>query len=162
MKTATALAVIALGAILTFAVRAQTPGVNLQAAGFIVMLTGCAGLALRGRAAGWLRRRVVLRRVAAGPGTLAAEAPGQLSYLVQDPAVMASQLLEEAELAEAAAQADPKPPAAASAEHAAPPRAARPGMRPDDTMPDLAAGQQSAGRIRRSRAAAVLDDLFRA
>ena len=113
MKTATGLALIAVGAILAFAVSVQTPGVNLQVAGFIVALTGLAGLALPSRASGWLRRRVVLRRGVPVPGTSPAEeasypaeeASYSPSYLISDPAVMASQLLEEAELADVSARA---------------------------------------------------------
>ena len=112
MKTATGLALIAVGAILAFAVSVQTPGVNLQVAGFIVALTGLAGLA-PSRASGWLRRRVVLRRGVPVPGTSPAEeasypaeeASYSPSYLISDPAVMASQLLEEAELADVSARA---------------------------------------------------------
>ena len=61
MKTATGLALLAVGAILTFAVKAAIPGVNLQVAGLIIMLTGAAGLFVPARAPGWLRRRIVLR-----------------------------------------------------------------------------------------------------
>jgi hypothetical protein len=102
MRTATGLALIGAGAILAFAVSARTPAVNLQVAGVIVMLTGLAGLALRGRAGGWLRRRVVLRRPAATAGTPMFD---EVSYPAAEPAVMASQLLAEAELADAATQA---------------------------------------------------------
>jgi len=103
MKTATGLTFIAVGAILAFAVSARTPGVNLQVAGFIVMLTGLVGMVLRGRAGGWLRRRVVLRRPAAAAGTSMFD---DVSYppsdLAAEPVIMASQLLEEAERADAA------------------------------------------------------------
>ncbi len=97
MKTASGLGLIALGAILTFAVIARTPVINLQAVGVIIMVTGLAGLVMPGRAGGWLRRRVVLRRVAAGPETDDYEDLSQPSYLLADPAVMASQILAEAE-----------------------------------------------------------------
>jgi hypothetical protein len=97
MKTATALALTALGAILTFAVSARTPGVNLRAVGLIIMATGVVGLVLPGRASGWIRRRVVRRRVPAGPAASEFADFSQPSYFVQDPAVLASQLLDEAE-----------------------------------------------------------------
>jgi len=46
MKTATCLALIAIGAILTFAVTAHPSYLNLQVAGIVIMLTGAAGLFL--------------------------------------------------------------------------------------------------------------------
>jgi hypothetical protein len=185
MKTASGLGVIALGAILTFAVSARTPVINLQAVGVIIMVTGLAGLVIPARAGGWLRRRVVLRHVPAEPGTNDYEDLSQPSYLLADPAVMASQILAEAELAEAdlagdesagdelvdgaqlasdaewageAARADG---AAAAAPRARTLRAVGAGPRPDDAMiPDLTAEREAVGSPQRSRAAAVLDDLF--
>lgn len=161
MKTATGLALIALGAILTFAVSARTPGVNLQAVGLIIMVTGLAGLFVPGRATGWLHRRVVLRRVPAGPSTAELDDLSQPSYLIQDPAVMASQLLKEAELADAAARANALAATTATAGQTTT-RMARSGTRPDDALTGLAGEQEPAGRARRSRAAAILDDLFKA
>lgn len=67
MRTATGLALIAVGAIFTFAVTASPSFLNLQIAGVVIMATGVAGLFLRRPSQGWLRRRTVLRRGAAGP-----------------------------------------------------------------------------------------------
>jgi hypothetical protein len=67
MRTATGLALIAIGAIFTFAVTASPSFLNLQIAGVVIMATGVAGLFLRRPAQGWLRRRTVLRRGAGGP-----------------------------------------------------------------------------------------------
>jgi len=68
MKTATSLALVAIGAILTFAVTATPAYLNLQIAGVIVMATGVAGLFLRKPGSGWLRRRrTILRRGTGGP-----------------------------------------------------------------------------------------------
>jgi hypothetical protein len=67
MRTATGLTLIAVGAILTFAVSAHPSFLNLQIAGVIIMAVGVAGLILRKPARGWLRRRTILRRGAAGP-----------------------------------------------------------------------------------------------
>jgi hypothetical protein len=67
MKTATSLALVAIGAILTFAVTATPSYLNLQIAGVIVMATGVAGLFLRKPSNGWLRRRTILRRGTGGP-----------------------------------------------------------------------------------------------
>ena len=102
MRTATGLTLIALGAILGLAVNASTPGINLHVVGLIIALTGGAGLLLRSRATGWLRRRVVL------DGEAGEQAPHehgdgpQPAYLVEDPAVLAAEVLSSAQLAEMA------------------------------------------------------------
>lgn len=67
MRTATSLALVAIGAILTFAVTATPAYLNLQIAGVIIMATGIAGLFLRKPSQGWLRRRTILRRGTGGP-----------------------------------------------------------------------------------------------
>jgi len=73
MRTATGLALIAIGAIFAFAVTASPSFLNLQVAGWILILTGLAGLFVPRRGYGWLRRRVVVRRPRGG----AAEANGE-------------------------------------------------------------------------------------
>jgi hypothetical protein len=60
MKTATALTVAAIGAIFAFAVTAEPSFFNFHAAGWVLMLTGAAGVFLPRRSYGWLRRRLVL------------------------------------------------------------------------------------------------------
>jgi hypothetical protein len=60
MKTATALTVTALGAILAFAVTAHPYFFNFNVAGWVLMVTGVAGTFLPRRGYGWLRRRLVL------------------------------------------------------------------------------------------------------
>lgn len=65
MRTATSLTLVALGAILTFAVKAHPSFLNLQVAGVVIMLVGLAGLLLHQQS--WLRRRIVLRRGNRGP-----------------------------------------------------------------------------------------------
>jgi hypothetical protein len=65
MRTATGLGLIALGAILAFAVQGHPSWLNIQVVGWIIMLTGAVGMAIPRRSYGWLRRRMVLRR---GPG----------------------------------------------------------------------------------------------
>jgi hypothetical protein len=152
MKTATGLALIAVGAIFAFAVTAQIPDLNLQVAGFIVMLTGLAGLVLRGRAGGWLRRHVVLRRPAAGTSML-----DEVSYSPSDlglePAVMASQLLEDAARQDAATQDAASQDAASQPDRPA-------ATQPFRLRPVPPGGWGSAARAQRNPAAAVLHDLF--
>jgi hypothetical protein len=102
MKLATGLALLAAGAILAFAVSASPPDLNLNVAGWVIMLTGLAGIVVPARAPGWLRRRIVARRRPAGPvadtvddAAYAAYAP----YVLRDPAALASAILRDAELA---------------------------------------------------------------
>src|SRR5919108_4308301 len=60
MKIATGLALMAVGAILTFAVTANTSVFNLHIAGVVIMLTGLAGLIMSRRQYDWLRRRMII------------------------------------------------------------------------------------------------------
>ncbi len=61
MKTASGLTLIAVGAILAFAVTTNTPVFNLHIAGWVLIVVGLAGMFLPSKGYGWLRRRVVLR-----------------------------------------------------------------------------------------------------
>jgi hypothetical protein len=61
MRTATGLTLVAIGAILAFAIRTSPSFLNLQVAGWVIMLTGVAGMFLPRRGSG-LRRRIVVRR----------------------------------------------------------------------------------------------------
>jgi hypothetical protein len=69
MRTATGLALIAIGAILAFAVSQSPSFLNLQIVGWVLILTGVAGMVVPRRGYGWLRRRVVVRRPR-GPDTV--------------------------------------------------------------------------------------------
>jgi ABC-type transport system involved in cytochrome bd biosynthesis fused ATPase/permease subunit len=60
MKTATALTIVAVGAILAFAVTAQPSFFSFHITGWVLMLTGLAGAAVPRRSYSWLRRRMVL------------------------------------------------------------------------------------------------------
>lgn len=62
MRTPTSLALIAIGAILAFAVWASTPGFNLHVAGVVLILTGLAGLRIPRKGYGWLRKRMIIPR----------------------------------------------------------------------------------------------------
>ncbi len=61
MKTATSLTVIAIGAILAFAVTASPSFLNVQIVGWILVITGVIGLALSRNHREWLRRTVIVR-----------------------------------------------------------------------------------------------------
>jgi hypothetical protein len=69
MRTATSLTILAIGAIFAFAITASPTFLNLQISGWILMLTGVAGLLLSRRSQNWLRRTVVVRSPASTPGT---------------------------------------------------------------------------------------------
>lgn len=62
MKTATGLFLIALGAVLAFAVNGHPWFINLQVVGWILMVLGAIGLAMPRRGYGWLRRQMVIKR----------------------------------------------------------------------------------------------------
>jgi len=62
MKTATGLTLLAIGAILTFAVTANLWFFNIHIAGVVIMLTGLAGLFIPRRTYSSLSRRLVQRR----------------------------------------------------------------------------------------------------
>ena len=102
MRTAAGLAVLAAGSILTFAVYAHVPGINLHIAGVILMLAGLAGMVPPRRAAGWLYRLAHHGAMPPDndgtPGPLADPDDGDLysSYLLQDPAVLAAEVLRSA------------------------------------------------------------------
>ena len=62
MKTGVGLAVIAVGAILAFAVTTNTSVFNLHTAGWVLMIIGIAGIAIPRRGYGWISRRVITRQ----------------------------------------------------------------------------------------------------
>jgi hypothetical protein len=84
MKTATGLTLIAIGAVLAFAVNGHPGFLNLQVVGWIIMIIGVAGLAIPRRGYGWLRRQVVMRR---GPErVVGVQTRRNPSYIMIDPA----------------------------------------------------------------------------
>jgi len=109
MKIGSSLALICIGAILAFAVTATPSFFNLHTAGWVLMLIGVIGLLLPNRTAGWLGRRLLVRRsypsgrvehvpgppyVARNPGTAALERglPSRPALLDQE-----DDLIEDAE-----------------------------------------------------------------
>jgi Domain of unknown function (DUF6458) len=69
MKTATSLTLVAIGAIIAFAITAHISFLNLQVVGWVLILTGVAGATIT-----WLRRTLVVKR---RPGAAAAGGTGQ-------------------------------------------------------------------------------------
>ncbi len=66
VRTATGLTLLALGAILAFAVNGHPSFLNIQVVGWVIMATGVAGLFFPRSGYAAVRRRVVRRRT--GPG----------------------------------------------------------------------------------------------
>lgn len=121
MRTASCLTLLAIGAILTFAVTTSPSFLNLQIAGVVLMATGAAGLFLHKPTRGWLRRRIVLRDGRRG------RVVGQVDETRYPPYVM----LNPGAAPEGAH--GPQPGDLTAAE------AAQPG---DETLPDLPTGKE--------------------
>ncbi|HEY4702463.1 MAG TPA: hypothetical protein VIH64_11265, partial [Streptosporangiaceae bacterium] len=84
MKTGICLFWIAVGAIFTFAVTANTSVFNLHIFGLVVMIVGIIGLVTPRRGYEWLGRRVVVRRTRGG-GTSRVEQRAYPPYVLQNP-----------------------------------------------------------------------------
>jgi hypothetical protein len=68
MKTGMGLALIAVGAILAFAVTTNTSVFNLHTAGYVLMVIGVIGIAIPRRGYGWVGRRMFVRQTLRRPG----------------------------------------------------------------------------------------------
>jgi hypothetical protein len=62
MKTGVGLALVAVGAILAFAVTTNTSVFNLHTAGWVLIIIGIIGIAIPRRGYGWVGRRVFTQR----------------------------------------------------------------------------------------------------
>jgi hypothetical protein len=62
MKTGMGLALIAVGAILAFAVTTNTSVFNLHTAGYVLIIIGIIGIAIPRRGYGWVGRRFSVRQ----------------------------------------------------------------------------------------------------
>jgi hypothetical protein len=68
MKSGMGLTVIAIGAILAFAVTTNTSVFNLHTAGYVLMIVGILGIAIPRRGYGWVGRRLFVRQARWRPG----------------------------------------------------------------------------------------------
>ena len=84
MKFGAGLALIAIGAILAFAVTANTSVFNVHTAGWVLMIIGVIGIALPRATYGWVGRRVVRRSYPSG----------QVRYTSQPPPTRSQQALQ--------------------------------------------------------------------
>jgi hypothetical protein len=78
MKTATSLALVAIGAIFAFAITRSPSFLNLQVVGWVLMLTGAIGAVIPRRGYGWLRRSLVVKND--DPGAKTKPAPAQQRF----------------------------------------------------------------------------------
>jgi hypothetical protein len=86
MRTASCLTLVAIGAILTFAVSGSPSWLNLQVAGVVIMATGVVGMFVRRPSQGWLRRRTILRNRARGTVVGRVEETRYPPYVMLNPA----------------------------------------------------------------------------
>ena len=86
MKTGMGLALIAIGAILAFAVNANTSVFNWNTAGWVLMIVGILGLAIPRRGYGWVGRRLFVRQARLRPGGRIAEEVIYPEYASRNPA----------------------------------------------------------------------------
>jgi hypothetical protein len=110
MKTATGLFLIALGAVLAFAVNGHPWFINLQVVGWILMVLGAIGLAMPRRGYGWLRRQMVIKRGPDGRPVAWTRSRANTPYMMLNPAA-ASPESTTAAFARAEAEATPVVPA---------------------------------------------------
>jgi hypothetical protein len=68
MRTGIGLAVIAVGAILAFAVTTNTSVFNLHVAGWVLIIVGILGIVIPRRGYGWVGRRLFVRQARWRPG----------------------------------------------------------------------------------------------
>ncbi|HYZ53760.1 MAG TPA: hypothetical protein VE733_09730 [Streptosporangiaceae bacterium] len=85
MKTGICLFWIAVGAILTFAVTANTSVFNLHIAGFVIMVIGIIGLATPKRGYEWLGRRTYVKRYRRALGGGRVEERSYPPYVLENP-----------------------------------------------------------------------------
>jgi len=76
MRTGIGWVLICVGAILAFAVTANTSVFNVHTAGWIIMIVGLIGLVTPRRMYGWVGRRLLLRRTRTYPASRLEEFDG--------------------------------------------------------------------------------------
>ena len=86
MKTASGLTLIAVGAVLAFAVNGHPWFLNLQVVGWILMIIGVIGMVIPRRGYGWLRRQMVVRRTPEGRQAVGVREKRYPPYIMINPA----------------------------------------------------------------------------
>jgi hypothetical protein len=110
MKTASGLALIAVGAILAFAVTGHPGWLNVQVVGWVLILVGLAGMFIPRRGYGWLRRQVVRRPVTTRPTVAAGDGSGMPAATALPPGtiVLTPEQAEQVEAGALAGVPDPE------------------------------------------------------
>jgi hypothetical protein len=98
VKTASGLTLLAIGAVLAFAVHGHPWFLNLQVCGWIIIVIGIFGMAVPRSGYGWLRRQVVVRRGPDGQPRMGVRSKRYPPYIMINPAAVAANA-EEAEVA---------------------------------------------------------------
>lgn len=88
MRTGAGLALICVGAILAFAVTANTSVLNLHTAGWVLIAIGIIGMCLPPQTYGWLGRRLLVRRTRYRSGAAQAGQTPVPSYVVRNPGTL--------------------------------------------------------------------------
>jgi hypothetical protein len=100
MKTATALTLVAIGAILAFAVTAHLRFLDLQVVGWVLIVTGVVGFFIPRGGYGWLRKRVVVRRNPRGGLVRTVEAAPNAPYVLNPGPPTVEDVAPESDIAE--------------------------------------------------------------
>jgi hypothetical protein len=85
MRTGVGLLIIAVGAILAFAVRANTSAINLHTAGWVLIIIGLIGMLLPQRTYGWVGRRLLVKKTRQWPGDETVEKRNIPPYVSYNP-----------------------------------------------------------------------------
>lgn len=98
MTRAASLTLIALGAILAFAVHGHLPFLNVQVAGWVIMATGAAGMLIPHSGYDAVRRRIVRKRYSPGGKVTEIEERRYPPYIRLNPASLSPRAHDEADL----------------------------------------------------------------
>jgi hypothetical protein len=85
MRTGAGLLVIAVGAILAFAVTANTKFVNFHTVGWVLILVGVIGMLIPRRTYGWVGRRLLVKKTRQWPGDETVERRDIPPYVTHNP-----------------------------------------------------------------------------
>lgn len=91
MKTASGLTLLAIGAVLAFAVHGHPWFLNLQVCGWIIMIIGVAGMFIPRSGYGWLRRQMVTRRGPDGRPRVSIRQKRYPPYIMINPRAVAAE-----------------------------------------------------------------------
>jgi Domain of unknown function (DUF6458) len=91
VKTASGLTLLAIGAVLAFAVHGHPWFINLQVVGWIIMVIGLVGMFVPRSGYGWLRRQMVTRTGPDGPPRVSVRQKRYPPYIMINPKAVAAE-----------------------------------------------------------------------